>query len=312
MSVALASSGGTDRGDVLRWGVSLAVVLALHIAGTILLTAWEIPVDPVEPPPAAVMIELAPLPAAPAEPITDIAPGPEQTEAQPAQVLQPELDIAEPLSELVDPAVEIVEPTPSPIEPEPLIEPPPTVEPLLQMAEQAKPIEPEAEIIEQPIVEEQPKPKPKPAKQAKREQAAQQPKKEPEPDEERVEQTTAPPTTPAPPSQVAAAPAPGAQSMQPSNAQVTWEGAVLAQLERHKRYPRAARRRSQEGVPSVIIRINRQGEVLSVRLSHSSGFAMLDEEATALPERASPLPPPPPDMAGDPFEFTVPVQFFLN
>jgi protein TonB len=49
-----------------------------------------------------------------------------------------------------------------------------------------------------------------------------------------------------------------------------------------------------------------------VRLSHSSGFEMLDEEATALPERASPLPPPPPDMAGDPFEFTVPVQFFLN
>lgn len=102
-------------------------------------------------------------------------------------------------------------------------------------------------------------------------------------------------------------------SMQPSNAQVTWEGAVLAQLERHKRYPRAAQRRSQEGVPSVIIRINRQGKVLSVRLSHSSGFAMLDEEATALPERASPLPPPPPaEMAGDPFEFTVPVHFFLN
>jgi protein TonB len=307
MSVALASPGRTDRREVLRWGVSLAVVLALHIGGTVLLTSWKIPVDPVEPPPAAVMIEMAPVPAAPAEPITDIAPGPQQNEAQPAQVLQPELDVAEPLSELVDPA-EVVEQTPAPIEPELLIEPP-TVEPMLQMAEQAKPLESDAEIIEQPIVEEQSKPKPKPAKKAKREQAAQQPKKEPEPDEERVEQTTAPPTTP---SQVATAPAPGAQSMAPSTAQVTWEGAVIAQLERHKRYPRAAQRRNQEGVPSIVIAINRQGEVLSVRLSHSSGFAMLDEEATALPGRASPLPAPPPDMAGDPLEFTVPVQFFLN
>jgi protein TonB len=311
MSLAPASASEIDRREVLRWGVSLAVVLALHIGGTILLTSWEIPVDPVEPPPAAVMIEMAPLPAAPAEPITDIAPGPQQNEAQPAQVLQPELDIAEPLSELVDPA-QVAEPTPAPIEPEPMIEPPPAVEPMLQMAEQAKPIETDAEIIEQPIVEEKPKPKPKPAKKAKQEQAAQQPKKEPEPDEERVEQTTAPPTTPAPPSEVAAAPAPGAQSMAPSTAQVTWEGAVIAQLERHKRYPRAAQRRNQEGVPSVVIRINRLGEVLSVRLSHSSGFDMLDEEATALPERASPLPAPPADMASDPLEFTVPIQFFLN
>jgi protein TonB len=308
MSLAVASAGGTDRREALRWGASLAVVLALHIGGTMLLTSWKIPVDPVEPPPAAVMIEMAPLPAAPAEPITDIAPGPQQNEAQPAQVLQPELDIAEPLSELVDPA-EVAEPTPSPIEPEPMIEPPPAVEPMLQMAEQAK-LEPDAEIIEQPIIEE--KPKPKPAKKAKQQQAAQQPKKEPEPDEERIEQTTAPPTTPAPPSSAAAAPAPGAQSMAPSTAQVTWEGAVIAQLERHKRYPRAAQRRNQEGVPSVVIRINRQGEVLSVRLSHSSGFDMLDEEATTLPERASPLPAPPPDMAADPLEFTVPIQFFLN
>ncbi|MPT49375.1 MAG: energy transducer TonB, partial [Sphingobium sp.] len=51
---------------------------------------------------------------------------------------------------------------------------------------------------------------------------------------------------------------------------------------------------------------------LSVRLERSSGFRSLDDEAVALPKRASPLPKPPEDVKGDTIELVVPVEFFMK
>ncbi|MCG2841298.1 TonB family protein [Sandaracinobacter sp. RS1-74] len=107
------------------------------------------------------------------------------------------------------------------------------------------------------------------------------------------------------------APAPPAPQMS-SNAPDTWEGRVLAALNKHRRYPRLAMTRRQQGVPYIRFVMDREGMVLSSRLERSSGFPDLDREAVALPKRASPLPKPPADKTGDTLELVVPVEFFLK
>lgn len=114
-------------------------------------------------------------------------------------------------------------------------------------------------------------------------------------------ETAAPRTAPAPP-------APRVSSNGPE----TWEGRVLVQLNRYRRYPRLAEVRRQQGVPYIRFVMDRQGMVLSVALERSSGFSDLDREALALPTRAQPLPKPPDDKPGDSLELVVPVQFFLR
>ncbi|MET4685220.1 protein TonB [Brevundimonas faecalis] len=111
--------------------------------------------------------------------------------------------------------------------------------------------------------------------------------------------TTAPPARPAPPASVAA------------SAQ-TWEGMLLAHLERRKRYPAEARAQRRQGVAYVRFAMTRDGRVLSAELERSSGYPALDREAVALLRRAQPLPKPPPEVPGDPVSLSVPVEFFMR
>lgn len=95
-------------------------------------------------------------------------------------------------------------------------------------------------------------------------------------------------------------------------ARETWQALVLDQLERHKRYPRAAREQHHEGVARVRFSINRHGKVLSSRLEKSSGSPILDQETLDLIRRVNPLPPPPSDVPGDSIEMIAPIRFFLR
>lgn len=70
--------------------------------------------------------------------------------------------------------------------------------------------------------------------------------------------------------------------------------------------------RHQEGTPSARIVITHAGQVISVRLEHSSGVASLDEEAVALVKRAQPLPALPGDMTQATIELVVPLRFQLR
>ena len=108
-----------------------------------------------------------------------------------------------------------------------------------------------------------------------------------------------------------AAPAPPAPAVA-SNGSDTWEGRVLAQLNRHRQYPRSAIARRQQGISYIRFVIDRDGKVLSSRLERSSGFPNLDREAVALAKRASPLPKPPDEKRGETIELIVPVEFFLS
>ena len=58
--------------------------------------------------------------------------------------------------------------------------------------------------------------------------------------------------------------------------------------------------------------IDRSGKVLDYRIEKSSGFELLDREAVAMIQRASPLPPMPPEMRADRLEVVVPVPFVLR
>lgn len=123
-------------------------------------------------------------------------------------------------------------------------------------------------------------------------------------------EASAPPSVPAPDSNRHAASQALAGTV--SQALANWQVQVLGHLEQFKRFPRAAQRRRYEGVVQVLYAVDRRGNVLSVSLARSSGHEPLDTEALAAVRRASPLPPPPADVPGDPVDVTTPVEFFLR
>lgn len=118
----------------------------------------------------------------------------------------------------------------------------------------------------------------------------------------------APPSPPSPPP--VAAPPPAA--LPPSKATQTWQGLVLVQLERFKRYPSDAQFHRQQGVVWLRFTMSRDGKVLSAAIDKGSGYDTLDAEALALVKRAQPLPKPPLEVAGDRLELVAPVEFFLK
>ena len=99
----------------------------------------------------------------------------------------------------------------------------------------------------------------------------------------------------------------------PSAAQVaSWHRRIALQVERHKGYPAAARARHETGTAELAFTLDRNGKVLASRVVRSSGFAALDQETIDTVRRAQPFPPPPPNMSGETFDFTVPIQFNIR
>ena len=90
-------------------------------------------------------------------------------------------------------------------------------------------------------------------------------------------------------------------------ARLTWQKALMAHLNRAKRYPSGAGRRSAE--VAVAFTLDRLGHVVSAGVTRSSGDRAFDEAALAMMKRADPLPPPPPAVADEGLGFEVPVVF---
>jgi protein TonB len=87
---------------------------------------------------------------------------------------------------------------------------------------------------------------------------------------------------------------------------------LLAQLNRYKQYPRAARQARIHGVVMLHFVMDAQGRVLQADIAKSSGRPILDAEALALIQRAQPLPPLPADYPTRTLDAVVPVEFSLN
>jgi periplasmic protein TonB len=122
--------------------------------------------------------------------------------------------------------------------------------------------------------------------------------------------TSAPPgTTTATRSASAADASPASQ---PSHDPITWQGALLARLERFKRYPAEAQADHQEGTAMLHFVMDRRGHVLSASLTHGAGYERLDRETLELIRRAEPLPAPPDTIPGEHLSLTVPIEFYLE
>ncbi len=288
---------GSSPGRI-GWGASFLVMLVLHAGAAVGLIGWQIPAVPPEPPPPLVMMELALLPASAAGGPAAVAPEPEPPPPEPVAEAEPEPPPPEPVAER-PPAP----PPPEPPPPEPIAEaePPPAPAPDFPRPRHRPPAEPRPP---DPGLRVRTAPAPPPAADR--------------PAPRRPTHPVASPAAAAPapvdprPAQAAAAPGAAASPVAASRSRSTWQALLVAHLERHKRYPRAARLHRQQGVAYVRFTIDRTGNVLSRRLERSSGHAALDEETVELLQRASPLPAPPPEIARDRMEMVVPVQFNLR
>jgi protein TonB len=87
---------------------------------------------------------------------------------------------------------------------------------------------------------------------------------------------------------------------------------LAAWLERHKRYPSHARKMRQEGIVRVRFVIDRSGKVISHRIETSSGHSALDQAASELLRRASPMPAIPASMGRSRLEIVVPIAYRLR
>jgi protein TonB len=294
------------------WTSAAAIILAAHVA--VAYAVQNLSFDDMQDggPPPALAVEMAPMVIAPAvpeeaaeetekpvdvKPVTDPSPAvepaepvterpldsddtPEAEQAAPAEQSIAALSEQKPLDEVVPDPVEAIAPD--------------VVIPLPQ----PKPVE--AEVKAQKPVETRRKAEKKPVEKPK----------------ERVKKEKAPPpkaTTTASIDAKAAAKAAAPQSsatQRGSGNSKQWDAKLRAWLNRHKRYPSAAKARRAEGNVLVTFTVDASGRVLSARLARSSGDADLDRTALSILQGAT-VPAPPPELGSRPSR-TAPFAFSVR
>ena len=75
-----------------------------------------------------------------------------------------------------------------------------------------------------------------------------------------------------------------------------WQGLVMAHLNKFKKYPKNSLINEEEGKVVLRVKIDKNGNVLSLKMRKSSKFESLNNEALKLFKDASPLPKPPIDL----------------
>lgn len=326
---AVASGGGREPGQGLRWAATALVVAGLH-AGA----GWWVVGRPFLPPPpegvAGVTVDLEPVsvpvqPAADPKPIETAgpAPAPQAAEApepsaephteagpphEPAPVEPTPVEAAPPLQPPVldaepprppDPApaaVRDIALPPAPAPPDAVVAPAPRPAPPLKRLAAPKPLKPVP-------------PKPDPREVARREaRDAQAEAREQAREEAQAAHRAAREQARA---ERAAAAREGGGADRASAAPVasgaavsSWRGEVVAHLNAYK----PASPDGSGGTVHVAFSVDRGGRVTSASVSGSSGDPALDQAAVSMVRRASPVPPPPPELGGR-ISLAVPVRF---
>ena len=274
-----------DLADLRRWAICGAIVVLMHGGIATAMVTWRDPDEAAEPA-AAIVLEFAPVPVAPAMPQMEIPPGPEQVMSD-ASPNKPTESLEEKIEEKIEQKVEakLEQKVEEKLDTKPVEEPPPEVSPA-PTPEVAIPPPPPQEVQQETPRRQEPRP-PAPT-------------------------TSAPQAIPEQTAAIPAAPTQGQIIPTNSNVVPTWKTKIVALLERNKRYPETAQSRREQGVAQVFFSLDRQGRVLASRVVRSSGADSLDEEALALLRRAQPFPPPPRELAGDHIDLTVPIRFNLK
>ncbi|OBQ63533.1 energy transducer TonB family protein [Mesorhizobium erdmanii] len=307
-TIQLSRFGWRDLG---LWTGAAVLVLGAHVAVAYAVQSFG-PIEMDGGPPPAPVIEMAPMVVTPAVPeqaamrdaaMPDRTEPVEQTEkvteAEPEKVA----DQAEATSEQPEtvPPDEIV-PTEM-TEAEPVDQPPP--DEVIPDVVQA--VTPEVVVpLPQPKPAEEPKEK-KPV-QAKAKRPVEKPK--PKPKKEKAEPaktvaTASPETKPA-----ARAAAPKSAASVSGVSQAKWESRLTAWINRHKRYPGAAKSRGAQGNVNVTFTMDSSGRVMSARVARSSGDPDLDRAALVVLQGAT-VPAPPPEL-GSRVSRTAPFVFNLQ
>jgi len=263
------------RRDTGRWAACIVLALGIHGAGAAaLLARWNNTFDEVANAPV-ITIELATLPVAPDTKPTELPPGPQQPQAAPAQ--QP----------------------PKPVE-KTTEQPPAPQQPVEKTAE--LPPQPQAEIAVMPPPRPPEKTVEKPVEKIVERPIEKQP---------RHPSLASAPSTAEKRAERAAAPTAGAVSYN-ANAVPNWKSELVARLERYKRYPPEAQSRGEQGVAQLAFSVDRSGGVHRAHIARSSGSSLLDSATLAMLERAAPLPPPPPELAGAQIAISVPIRYDMR
>ncbi|MDA9490029.1 energy transducer TonB [Bradyrhizobium sp. CCBAU 11361] len=258
-----------------RWGVSAAVIVALHLAAALLATSWlkSQPEQGVSLP--AIMIDMAPVTSAPQSVPDDVAPGPvmQEADASPPEPAQRQM------------IEETIAPTPPQDKPDVVAPPEQKLEPTPARPEPAKiaPVE---------------KPAPDKPKIVRREA-------------KKPSDATPAPRTSAPPRAERDAPMVSAMSAGAvASAIASYNQRVRAHLMRFHQYPSAGG--GQRGVARLNFTLSRSGQVTSSRLGGSSGVAAFDAQAMSMIRQASPFPPIPDEIKNGAMSFSIPVEFTVR
>lgn len=91
----------------------------------------------------------------------------------------------------------------------------------------------------------------------------------------------------------------------------TYLGFLRSALERAFHYPQTAREEELEGVVTVRMVIDHDGELVEISAAETSGHAVLDEAAVAILKDAAPFAPIPRGGDEPPLELVLPIQFSL-
>lgn len=83
---------------------------------------------------------------------------------------------------------------------------------------------------------------------------------------------------------------------------------IRARIEQNRTYPSVARRRREEGMATLKIKIDERGALADVQLVMGSGSFHLDRAARRMVEKSAPFPAPP----ITPFVTTIPIVFVLR
>lgn len=89
----------------------------------------------------------------------------------------------------------------------------------------------------------------------------------------------------------------------------TYQLKLMRHLNAYKRYPRVQEARGETGTAFLHFVLDRQGSVLSFRITRSSGNAALDAATLDMIQRASPVPVPPSEIWRDPMEIELPISY---
>ncbi|ESX40407.1 energy transducer TonB, partial [Mesorhizobium sp. LSHC440A00] len=148
----------------------------------------------------------------------------------------------------------------------------------------------------------------KPIEKAKK--AAEKPKPKPKEKKEKAAPAKAVVTASVDQKAAAKASAPKASQSRGSSVSASkWNSQLIGWINRHKRYPSAARSRRAVGTANVTFVVSASGKVTSVRLTRSSGDADLDRAALGILQGAT-VPAPPPEKAGT--AVVAPLMFTLR